>query len=114
MKPQTQSVKKCTNPTDEIRKKWAMLAIETCKFSPVSRSGNRYSYSSTCQKDGMQLSLRAVITVQSDQAYRVETEATTNNQVRKELLIAKREGDCAKSNGHLPVPQPRTDPPPKD
>ncbi len=114
MQPHTQSVRRCSDPTAEIRKKWQALAVETCKFSPIKRDGNRYSYTSSCQKNGMELSLRAVITMESDAAYRVDTESKTNSQVRRESLVAKREGDCVKSNGHPPVPQPRTDPPPKD
>ncbi|MGH8264383.1 MAG: DUF3617 domain-containing protein [Steroidobacterales bacterium] len=108
--PHTQTMRRCANPSEDVRKKWQALALETCKFSPVSHSGNHYSYSSTCQKEGMQLSLKATITVESEQAYRVDTESRTNNQVRKETLIAKREGDCAKEPGHMPVPQPRKDP----
>lgn len=104
--PHMQSLRKCTNPTDEIRKKWQMLAAESCKFSPITHNGNRYTYSSSCQKEGMQLSMKAVITVDGDQAYRVDTESRTNNQVRKETLVAKREGECVKPDGHMPVPQP--------
>jgi len=108
--PHVQMVTSCTNPSDEIRKKWQSLAVKTCQFSPIAHAGNRYSYSSTCQKDGMRLSMQAVITVQSEQAYRVDTESKTNNQVRKESLVAKREGDCKKPDGRMPVPQPRKDP----
>lgn len=108
--PHMQSLRKCTNPSEDIRKKWQMLALETCKFSPVTHNGNRYSYTSSCQKEGMQLSTKAVITVEGDQAYRVDTESRTNSQVRKETLVAKREGDCAKPDGHMPIPQPRKDP----
>lgn len=107
--PHMQTMRRCANPSEDVRKKWQALAVETCKFSPVSHSGNRYSYSSTCQKEGMQLSLKATITVESDQAYRVDTESRTNNQVRKEVLVAKRDGDCPASGGHMPIPKPRKD-----
>ena len=95
-KPQLRTVSKCTNPTEDIRKKWDMLAVQSCKFSPVTHDGNRYSYSSVCEKNGVTLQSKSVITVESDSAYRVETESHTNNQAQKEVIVAKREGDCAK------------------
>jgi len=110
VRPVVQGIRRCANPSDDIRRKWRALADQTCKFTPVKRDGNHYAYSSQCQKESVRLSMKALIVVTSDQEYRVETESQTNNQVRKESLVAKREGDCAKSGGHLPVPQPRKDP----
>lgn len=108
VKPQVQTLRRCANPTDDIRRKWQVLASKTCRFSPVAHDGKRYTYSSTCQKDQMLLNMKAVITVDSAQAYQVETESRTNNQVRRESLVAKREGACPeRSDGHLPVPLPR-------
>ncbi len=85
-----------TNPTDDIQKKWDMLARQSCKFSPVSRIGNRYSYSSTCDKNGLALRMTSVIIVESKSGYRVETESQTNSRVQKEILVAMRVGDCPK------------------
>jgi uncharacterized protein affecting Mg2+/Co2+ transport len=108
VKPQVQTLHRCANPTEDIRRKWQVLASKTCKFSPVAHDGKRYTYSSTCQKDQMLLNMKAVIIVESDQAYQVDTESRTNNQVRRESVVAKREGECTKpSSGHLPVPLPR-------
>ena len=95
-KPQTRSLRKCTDASDDIRKKWAMLAQQSCKFTPVARTGNRYSYSSTCQRNGMALEMKSTLTVDSRTAYRVETESRTNSQVQKEVVVAQRVGACTK------------------
>ena len=95
-KPKVRTVRKCTNPTEDIKKKWEMLATKTCKFSPITRTGKFYKYSSSCEKNGLSLSTSSVITVESTSAYRVETVSHTNNQAQKEVIVAKRVGDCPK------------------
>lgn len=85
---------RCTDPGVDIRKKWAMLAGHACKFSPIEHSGNRYSYSSTCDRNGVSLWMKSVITVESDAAYRAQTESHTNKQASKETIEAHRVGEC--------------------
>ena len=94
-KPQVREVRMCANPTDDIRKKWDALAEKSCKFSPITRTGNKYSYSSFCERDGLRLQSKSIIVVESSSAYRVETESRTNSQARKEVIDARRVGDCA-------------------
>lgn len=106
-KPQTRSITLCTNPGDDIKKKWAALAAESCKFSPITHVGNRYSYQASCEKNGMLLATNAVIVVEGTDSYRVETESRTNSQVRKETLIAKREGACTDAKSRVPQPAPQ-------
>ena len=62
----------------------------------MTHDGNRYSYSSACEKNGLMLQSRSVITVESNSAYRVETDSRTNSQAQKEVIMAKRVGDCPK------------------
>ena len=93
-KPQVRTVNRCTNPGEDIRKKWETLAGHACKFSPIERAGNRYSYSSTCDRKGMSLSMKSVITVDSDAAYHAETESHTNKQASRETIVAHRVGTC--------------------
>ena len=95
-KPQTRSVRKCTDATEDIRRKWSALARQSCKFSPVSHDGNRYAYSSMCQKNGMALEMKSTLIANGRTAYRVETESRTNSQMQKEVLIAQRMGACEK------------------
>jgi len=98
-KPQVRTVRKCTNPTADIKKKWDMLASQSCKFSPMTHDGNRYSYGSFCEKNGLILQSKSSIIVESSSAYRVETDSRTNNQAQKEIIEAKRLGECAKKEG---------------
>jgi Protein of unknown function (DUF3617) len=95
-KPQARTVKKCTSPTEDIKKKWASLASKTCPMAPLKRAGAKYTYSSSCEKNGVALRTLSVITVESDASYRVDTETHTNNIAQKETLVAQRVGDCAK------------------
>ena len=93
-KPQVRTVNRCTDPGEDIRKKWEMLAGKACKFSPIEHAGNRYSYSSTCDRQGVSLWLKSVITVESDAAYHAETESHTNKQASRESIDAHRVGAC--------------------
>ena len=93
-KPTVRSVNRCTNPAEDIRKKWETLAGHACKFSPIEHTGNRYSYSSTCDRGGISLWMKSVITVDSEAAYHAETESHTNKQASKENIVAHRVGAC--------------------
>lgn len=93
-KPQVRMVSRCTDPGEDIRKKWEMLSGKACRFSPVEHAGNRYSYSSTCDRQGVSLWLKSVITVESTAAYRAETESHTNKQASHETIEAHRVGAC--------------------
>jgi Protein of unknown function (DUF3617) len=93
-RPQTRTVQQCTNPTDDISNKWKALAGKACKFSPITHAGDRYTYTSTCQRPGLTVQTRSSIIVESKDAYRVETESRTNDVARKEIIIAQRVGEC--------------------
>jgi Protein of unknown function (DUF3617) len=95
-RPQVRTVQRCTNPTEDIKKKWGMRVEQTCQFAPVRHNGDKYIYSSSCAKNGMTLQTTGVITVDSDSSYRVDTETRTNNLAQKEAIVAKRLGDCSK------------------
>jgi hypothetical protein len=93
--PQVRKATACTDPTQEIEKKWRELAQKSCQFSPVSHAGDRYSYSSQCAANGVLLTTRSSIVVKSDSEYRVETESRSNGTTRQETVEARRLGDCA-------------------
>ena len=94
--PRVRTVRRCTNPSEDIRKKWQLLAAQACQFSPVKHDGKRYSYGSTCHQNGIALRMTTVISVDNDSSYQVETESRTNEAAQKEVLVARRVGDCAK------------------
>ena len=97
-KPEARSMQLCTNPTEDIKKKFDKLSGTSCKFTPVTHAGDRYSYSSVCQNNGVLLQTKSsIVVVQPGNAYQVETESRSNNQTRRELVVAQRVGDCATS-----------------
>lgn len=93
-KPQTIQKNECTNPTDDMRKQNETLTKAGCKFSPVVRSGNTYTYSAVCKMQGVSGTSKSVLTVESDASYVIRVESDFGGQRTHETLRAKRAGDC--------------------
>ncbi len=93
-KPTNVETRQCTDPTADMRKSNDMLAKQGCRFSPISRSGGTYAFTSDCQIQGVRYQSRSVITVESGSAYRVDVTSSGSGPSTKELLVAKRTGDC--------------------
>ena len=70
------------------------LAKQGCKFSPVEKSGNSYTFGADCEIEGTRIRSRSVMTVESDSAYKVDVTSTAGARSTKEVLSAKRLGDC--------------------
>ena len=92
-KPVALTTQKCTDPTADMKKK-NEEALGTCKVSPVARSGNLYTFSAECTILGVSMQSKSVITATSDSAYRVDVESLQDGITTRELLSAKRVGDC--------------------
>lgn len=93
-KPQTIKTRKCTNPTDDMKRQNEMLMNAGCKFSPIRQSGTSYSFTAQCQIQGVSAQTKSVISVESYDAYQVTVESQQGGRATKELLVAKRTGDC--------------------
>ncbi len=91
---QTIKNKKCTDPTEDMKKQNETLAKAGCKLSPISRSGNVYRFTSDCALQGMSAQGKSEIRVESDSAYTVHIETRQGKQVTKEVLKARRTGEC--------------------
>lgn len=100
-KPPTQSVRQCTSPAEDMKKKWTQLATGECRFTPITRNGNRYTYTSVCKRYGAEFQLRSVVTVNSEADYRVETQTRGAGGASNEVVIAHRLGDCAPTSTPL-------------
>lgn len=92
--PQKVSLRKCTNPGDDMKRQSAMLSSAGCKLSPVVRSGAAYSYSAQCRLQGASVESRSVLTVESDGAYRLVVDSLEDGRRKHEVLVARRVGDC--------------------
>ena len=93
-KPQTVQTKKCTNPTDEMKRQNETLSKAGCKFSPLARAGNVYTYSAACRMQGISGTSKSVLTVDGDSAYTIRVESDFGGEATRELLQARRTGDC--------------------
>lgn len=87
-------MKKCINPTDDMKKQNAMHTKAGCKLTPLTRSGSSYSFSSQCNILGISVQSKSVISVDSDAAYRIDVESQEDGAKTKERLVAKRIADC--------------------
>lgn len=92
-KAQTLNTRKCTDPSDDMKKSQENV-IKTCTTSSVVRSGNSYTFTATCDVQGVTMLSKSVITAESDSAYRIKVETRAGDRVGNELLVAKRTGDC--------------------
>jgi hypothetical protein len=86
--------RRCTSPGEDMKRQNDMLARSGCQFSPITRSGNEYRFSSTCKLQGLAVESRSVLTAEGDDAYRVTIEAREGGESHQEVLVATRIGDC--------------------
>jgi len=93
--------RECTSPTEELKRQNALLSKGGCKLTPTQRSGDAYTFTAECTintPNSASVSARStsVMTVDGDSAYQVEITTTGAGTSTRELLIARRIGDCAR------------------
>jgi hypothetical protein len=93
-KKDTMATKKCASPSEDMKKQNEMLTKAGCTFSPVTASGNAYTFSSQCNVQGAVAQSKSVLTAEGDSAYKVEVESQGTGGKTRELLVARRIGDC--------------------
>ena len=93
-KPVTLTNQKCTNPTEDMKKKTESMAQSGCQLTPVSKSGNMYTFSVKCTIQDVSLQSKSVITAESDTAYKVDAETRTGGKTTRELLAARWISSC--------------------
>jgi hypothetical protein len=95
-KPQTITTKKCTNPTEDMKKQNEMVSKIGCKSSPLVKNGKTYSFTTECKIQGVTAQSTSVITVENDSAYNIKIKSQSGGQGTNETLQARRTGDCTK------------------
>jgi len=95
-KPIVVTKRKCGNPAEDMKRQNAQLTAAGCRFSPVRKAGNVYTFTSQCSMAGIQVQSRSTLTVESPDAYHLFVESREGGETSKETLIARRMGDCAK------------------
>ncbi len=93
-KPVTLTNQKCASPTEDMKKKTESMAQSGCQRSPVSKSGNLYTFTLKCTIQGVSLQSKSVITAESDTAYKVDAETRTGGKTTRELLNARWISSC--------------------
>ena len=93
-RPQRTSVKKCSNPSNEIRQKMSDLQHKGCQFTPLAQQGSRYLSSWRCTSSEGALIAHSVVTVTSETAYQDDSEVRNGERLVHARIVAKRLGDC--------------------
>jgi hypothetical protein len=93
-RPQKTSVKKCSNPSDEIRQKLSDLQHKGCEFTPLTQQGNRYVSSWKCKSAEGALIAHSVVTVKSETSYQDDSEVRNGERLVHSRVIATRISDC--------------------
>ena len=93
-KPQTVQSRNCVSPTEDMKRQNETLSRAGCKFSPLARAGNVYTYSAVCKMPGVAGTSKSVLTVDGDGAYTIRVDSDFGGEATRELLQARRTGDC--------------------
>jgi hypothetical protein len=93
-KPASLTNQKCTSPTEDMKKKTESMAQAGCQPSPVTKSGNLYTFSLNCTIQGIEVRSQTLIKVENDSAYVVDAESIQDGNTTREHLVATRIGEC--------------------
>jgi hypothetical protein len=84
---------RCVDPTESMKETFKPLSVGACHSVKPEKIDNRYVFSLRCDYLGP---VRTVIEVEGDAAYTEINELTVGNFPRKDIVIARRIGDCQK------------------
>jgi hypothetical protein len=94
--PRVVPVKKCMDPSTDWQAQNARMSKAGCTFSPIRHSGSTYTFTSNCSVMGITSNTTTTIVVESDSAYTLTVEGTTDGKPTKETAKGRRIGDCSK------------------
>ena len=97
--PQFSMLRKCADPSTEIRKKMTDLGKTSCRFAPLAHRRGRYISNWTCVTPLGPTSFRAVLVVRGAVGYTHLSEMRAREHVSRQRIEATRIGDCP-SSGH--------------
>ena len=95
--PRISMLRKCADPSAEIRKKLADLGKRSCQFAPLAYRRNRYVTSWTCPTPLGRTSFRAVLIVRGTAGYTDVSEMRTAEHLSRQKIEAIRIGECPAS-----------------
>lgn len=94
--PRTITSKRCLDPSADMQRQNATMVKAGCTISAPARSGNTYTFTSSCNMRGMASKMKSTIVVESDSAYTLSVEGTTGGEPVREVMKARRIGDCSR------------------
>ena len=89
---------RCVDPTQAMKATFSSASIGSCHPSKPEKISNKYIFSNRCDYMGP---VSTVITVQSDEAYTEVNELRVGQIPRKDLVVAKRIGDCREDSAAI-------------
>jgi hypothetical protein len=92
--PQVVRSTRCLDPVADMKQQNARLTRAGCRFSPMVRRGNTYTFSSQCKIAGIDARSKSVLTVESPTAYRLHVDTSEDGALGKEDMVARRVGEC--------------------
>jgi hypothetical protein len=94
--PKTVTSKRCTDPAADMQRQNATLTKSGCTISAPVRRGDSYTFTAACNVMGVTSNTTSTIVVESDSAYTLTVDGTTDGQATHEVMKARRIGDCAR------------------
>jgi hypothetical protein len=92
---------RCVDPTHAMKATFASAPVGNCHSSRPAKINNSYIFSNRCDYMGP---VSTIITVQSDEAYTEVNQLSVGKLPRRELVIAKRIGDCQEEHAAVGKP----------
>ena len=90
-------LRKCADPSVEIRTKMAELGKRNCRFAPLRHRHQRYFSTWTCPTPLGPTKFRAVLIVRGASGYTDVSEMRTDEHVARQRIEAARIGECPAS-----------------
>ncbi len=94
--PQTFSTTRCIDPTTDMQAQRENLKRAGCEIKPPTQSATTYRYSTACQGKGKTTASKSVLEATSAEAFTLTTDTATNKSRFREVLRARRLGECSK------------------
>jgi len=112
-KPEVSTVRKCADPSADIREKIADLKKKNCQFTPLRRNQDHYISSWVCQTPKGAMRFRDVLTASDESRYQDVSETHSAQHISQQKLEARRLGECPGLGAGVPMtPTPRKPRPP--
>jgi hypothetical protein len=102
-RPRFATLRKCSDPSTDIRRKMAQLRSRGCEFSPFTFRDGGYVSSWTCPTPHGPIGFRHVLIVRDPTSYLAISETRFGGRVIQQKLEARRLGECPGAEGDAPA-----------